>query len=127
MKPMLVEVIAYAPTQYYQCRSCEFVMNQAEISGVKKFHEDTLETSMPPELMQAYRQLSDWVIGAADRFGGRVVFKVVDAASFEGLVKSVRYGTRKYPAVVLDGKPILIGGDFAQAEALIGQRLAALA
>lgn len=124
MKPLLVEVMAYAPTQYYQCRSCEFVMDQAKITGVKAFHDNTLHTSMPPELMQEYQLLSAWVLHAAEYYGGRVVFKVVDVTSLEGVWKSLRYGVRQYPAVVIDGQAKTISTDFKQAETLIEQRLA---
>src|SRR5512135_859212 len=123
MKPLMVEVIAYAPTQYFHCQHCEVVWKSAEDEGIKKFHADAVQTSIPPELMKEYQNLSDWVIGAAERFGGRVVFKVIDAASFEGLLKSVRYGVRKYPAVIVDGKEKQIGADYEQAEVLIGKHL----
>ncbi len=124
MPPLTVEIIAYAPTQYYHCTHCEVVWNAAEMSNVKKWHDESLETSIPSDLMQEYRNLSDWVINAAEHYGGRVVFKVVDAASMEGFFKSLKYRVRKYPAVVIDGKAKTLGDDFHQAEALIDQRLA---
>jgi hypothetical protein len=124
MKPLMVEVIAYAPTQFYHCMHCEVLFQEADVKGVKKFHADTLETSMPADMMQDYRNLSDWILNSVERFGGRVVFKVIDAASMEGLLKSVRYGVRKYPAVVIDGKTKQTGADFQKAEALIDQSLA---
>ena len=124
MKPLMVEVIAYAPTQYYHCMHCEVVFKEAEIDGVEKFHDDALETSMPPEMMEEYRHLSDWVRNAVEHYGGRVVFKVIDAASMEGLLKSVRYGVRKYPAVVIIGKEKQTGVDFKKAESLIDKNLA---
>ncbi len=124
MKPLMVQVIAYAPTQFFHCQHCELVWNQAEIEGVKKFHEDAMGTSIPPEMMKEYQALSDWVMDAVERYGGRVVFKVIDAASMEGLLKSVRYGVRKYPAVVINDKEKQIGTDFKKAEALIDRNLA---
>ena len=124
MKPLMVEVIAYAPTQFYHCMHCEVLFQEAEVKGVKKFHADALETSMPPEMMQEYRNLSDWVLNSVEHYGGRVVFKVIDAASIEGLLKSVRYGVRKYPAVIVNGKEKLAGGDLNQAESLIDKNLA---
>ena len=123
MKPVMVEIIAYAPTQYFHCQHCEVVWNQAEIDGVKKFHADALETSLPAEMMADYRSLSDWVLNAVERYGGRVVFKVIDATSFEGLVKSLRYGVRKYPTVIVEGKEKQSGADFQKAEMLINQHL----
>ena len=124
MKPLTVEVIAYAPTQFFHCQHCEFVFETAKVEGVKKFHADALETSMPPDMMKEYQGLSDWVMGAVEHYGGRVVFKVIDATSVEGLLKSVRYGVRKYPAVVVDGKEKQTGADFKSAESMINRRLA---
>lgn len=123
MKPIMVEVIAYAPTQYFHCQHCEVVWKEADNAGIKKFHADAVQTSIPPELMKDYQNLSDWILGAVERFGGRVTFKVIDAASFEGLLKTVRYGVRQYPAVIVDGKEKLIGGDYERAEAVIGKHL----
>ncbi len=124
MKPLMVEIIAYAPTQFYHCTHCEVLFKEAEVEGVKKFHADALETSMPPEMMEEYRNLSDWVLNSVERYGGRVVFKVIDAASMEGVLRSVRYGVRKYPAVIVNSKEKQIGADFTKAESLIDKNLA---
>ena len=124
MKPLTVEIIAYAPTQYFHCQHCELVWDQAQIDGVKKFHADALETSIPPEMMQEYQSLSDWVRSTVQRYGGRVTFRVVDAASVEGVWKTLRYGVHKYPAFVIEGKDKLTGTNFAQVEARINQHLA---
>ena len=124
MKPLMVEIIAYAPTQYFHCQHCELVWNQAQVDGVKKFHDDVVETSVPPEMMQEYQALSDWVLQTVKRYNGRVTFRVVDAASVEGVWKTLRYGVHKYPAFVIAGRDKLTGSDFAQVEARINQRLA---
>ncbi len=81
---------------------------------------------MPAEMMKEYQDLSDWILNAVERYSGRVVFKVIDATSVEGLIKSVRYGVRKYPAIVINGREKQIGGDLHQAEVMIDHRLAAL-
>jgi len=78
---------------------------------------------MPPDMMEEYRKLSDWVREAVERYGGRVVFKVIDAASMEGLLKSVRYGVHSYPAIVINGKEKQTGADFEKAETLIDRNL----
>ena len=123
MSPLMVEIIAYAPTQFYHCAHCEVVWNATEVSSVKKWHDENLETSMPPDMMAEYRNLSDWVISAANHYGGRVVFKVIDAASLEGIWKSLKYRVRKYPAVIIAGKTKTSGENFQHAQALIDQQL----
>lgn len=124
-KPLLVEVIAYAPTAFFHCQHCEFVWQQT--GAAPDFHREQLESSMPPELQQEYQELSDWVRRTVEDFAGRVVFKVVDAASVEGLLKSVRYGVRQYPALVMAGQGRTIGQDWSHARSLIDEKLAAMA
>jgi hypothetical protein len=124
MKPLMVEIIAYAPTQFFHCQHCELVFQAAEAKGVQQFHAETLQSSMPSDMMQEYQDLSDWVLHAVEHYGGRVVFKVIDATSVEGLYKSVRYGVRKYPTVIVAGKEKRTGTDFRAAEGLIDQQLA---
>lgn len=132
-KPLLVQVLAYAPTQFFHCQHCEFVWqqvgeqtspNSAAGSMGSKFHKEQLESSIPDDLKQEYADLSAWVRQAVESYGGRVTFKIIDAASFEGLIKSVRYGARHYPAFVIDGKDKFIGTDYRQARQLIDRRLA---
>ncbi len=124
VKPITVEVLAYAPTAFYHCQHCELVWQQT--GTAPDFRQEQLASSIPDDLRQEYQQISDWVRTTVEEYGGRVVFKVVDAASVEGLVKSVRYGVHRYPAVVVDGKAKHIGLDLARAKVLIDQRLAAL-
>ncbi len=75
-KPVLVEVIAYAPTAFYHCQHCELIWQQADVSGV--FHQEQLESSIPEDLKQDYQHLSDWVRNTVEIYGGRVAFKVID-------------------------------------------------
>jgi hypothetical protein len=121
----MVELLAYAPTAFFHCQHCEFVWQQT--GTAPDFHKEQLESSMPPELQQEYQQLSDWVHQAVEGYGGRVIFKIVDAASVEGLLKSVRYGVRRYPALVIAGRASPIGQDWSRAQSLIDQQLAAAA
>lgn len=123
MSPLLIEVITYAPTQYFHCQHCELVWSQARMKGAQKFHTDAQETSIPPELMQEYHALSDWIVQMTHRYRERIRFRVVDAASLEGVWKSLRYGVRRYPAFVIGGKEKLTGNNLAQVEARIHQHL----
>lgn len=124
MSPLVIEVITYAPTQYFHCPHCEFFWNKTQMDSVQKFHADTHETSIPPELMDEYRALSDWIIKIANRYGSRLRFRIIDAASLEGVWKSLRYGVHRYPAFVIGGKEKIIGNDFARIEARLDQHLA---
>jgi len=60
-----------------------------------------------------------------DYYWGRVVVKVIDAASVEGFWKSLRYGVRRYPAVVVEGKETCCGTDWATIRRLVERYLPA--
>lgn len=45
----------------------------------------------------------------------QVVVKVIDAASLEGFFKTLRYGVRRYPAVIVEGSARFTGAAYQQA------------
>jgi hypothetical protein len=65
------------------------------------------------------------VQGILTKHCDQVIVKVIDAASVEGLIKSLRYRVRRYPAIVIDGKNRYPGGNFEGAAeaitAILGQ------
>ena len=97
-----VEVIAFAPTAFYHCQHCELTFREAGFG--ERFRQEQLAHALPEDLLRDYQTLSDWVRGLTDRYCGRVVVNVIDAASVEGVWKSLRYRVRRYPAVVVEGK-----------------------
>ncbi len=99
--PLLVEIIAFAPTAFYHCTHCEVAWHEAGITD--RIHREQVAASLPVDLAQEYQVISDWVHDLLQRYGDRVAVKVVDAASLEGVVKSLRYGLHRYPAVVVGG------------------------
>jgi len=121
--PLLVEIIAHTPTAYYHCAHCEVAWQPSGIAD--QLHDDQLASSLPPDLAAQYQVISDWVQDLFRRYSGRIVVKVVDAASPEGFFKSLRYGVRRYPAVVVDRQARFTGNALASAEAEIARRLAA--
>jgi hypothetical protein len=124
-QPIKVEVFAYAPTAFFHCKHCEIVWQETGAS--KNLHEEQVESSLPEDLKQQYQLLSDWVRDIIEEYEGRVSLKVVDAVSLEGWFKSLWYGIRRFPAVVIDGNEKIIGGRFEQATAVIRQKLSAYA
>lgn len=100
--PMLVEVIAYAPTAFYHCMHCEVAFR--EMGKSDKVQNEQLSGSLPADLLNDYLALSDWVRELFRIHNASVVVKVIDAASVEGVFRSLRYGMRRFPAVILDGK-----------------------
>lgn len=100
-KPLLVEIIAYAPTAFYHCTHCEVAWR--EMGATNRIHEEQVESSLPEELLQEYQVVSDWVKEMFREHCDRILFKVIDAASLEGVYKSLKYNARRYPAVIVNG------------------------
>jgi len=111
--PLLVEILAYAPTAFYHCTHCEVAWRETGFSN--QIHDEQMRSSLPSDLAREYQTLSDWVQGIINRYSDQVIIKVIDVASVEGLIKSLKYGVRRYPAIVIDGKKRFSGGDFRNA------------
>ncbi len=122
--PVPIDVIAYAPIAFFHCLHCELIWQQSEVRA--KDRREQLDTSLPDDLKLQYQQLSDWVRRMVATHGSRLRFRVMDAASVEGWLKSLWHGVRQYPAVIVDGKAATMGADFERATVLIEQRLAAV-
>ncbi|HLI28776.1 MAG TPA: hypothetical protein VKZ60_17055 [Chloroflexota bacterium] len=121
MAPLEIEVLIYAPTEFFHCLHCEVVMHAAGVGqGVRR---EQRAAAFPPELMAEYTALSDWLRGVVARWGERVRVRVVDAASLEGVYKSVRYRTRRYPTIVIGGTVLRGASDYAALDRLIAARL----
>lgn len=113
-EPLLVEIIAYAPTAFYHCTHCEVAWIQA--GGSNRIHTEQVEGSLPPDLIQEYQQLSDWVRNLFQRYRDQVVVKVIDAASLEGFVKSIRYRVHRYPVIVVNHEQRVPSGNYGEAD-----------
>jgi len=112
-EPLFVEVIAYAPTASYQCTHCEVGWRVMGVSN--HFNQEQLTSSLPPDLIQDYQKVSDWVREITHRYCDQVMIRVIDAASLEGFIKSLRYRVRKFPAVVVNHQARFLQGAFDQA------------
>ncbi len=121
-KPVRVEVIAYAPTAFYHCQHCEIAFDQAGLG--RRIRDEQLARALPDDLLRDYQALSDWAHALVESYCGRVVVKVVDAASVEGVWKSLRHRVRRYPAVVVEGRETCVGIDTAAVRRLIDRYLA---
>jgi hypothetical protein len=94
-----------------------------QVAGTgRAVHREQLDSGLPEDLAQEFHRLSDWARSVRAKFGDRVRFHLVDAASLEGFFKSLVRRLRMYPAFSVDGHHYM-GSDFTQVEALIAARL----
>jgi hypothetical protein len=116
VKPARLEVIAPTFEGVGMCTSCELVLAEAGVSDgptTRAFEE------YPQEWQDDYRRLTDWVYDLAGRYGDRLLIKVIDPQSPEGLLKSLRYRVRRYPTFVIEGKTKVVGWQREQLEAAL--------
>lgn len=106
-KPLLVEIIAYAPTASYHCTHCEVAWR--EVGASNRVRKEQMESSLPEDLTREYDAVSDWVREVFRVHCDRILLKVIDAASIEGFYKSLKYNARRYPAVIVNGQSRFLG------------------
>ena len=116
-----VEILTYAPTEFYHCQHCEVVWDSVGFG--KHIRAEQRSAALPPDLQAEFTAIADWVASAHARYGDRLQVKVVDVASVEGLIKSVRHRTRRFPAFVVDGRERVVGFDPEQLNAILERRL----
>ena len=112
-RPLLVEIIAYAPTAFYHCTHCEVAWR--EMGASNRIHEEQLEGSLPEDLIKEYQAVSDWVQEMFRVHCDAILLKVIDAASIEGFYKSIKYRARRYPAVIVNKKTRFLGSQMLSA------------
>jgi hypothetical protein len=119
--PLSVQVVAYAPTLFRHCQHCEVAFEG--IGVAERMHRNEAKDALPDDLAAEFQAVSDFVHGLLTRHGPRVAVTVIDAASIEGVWKSIRHGLRRYPAVIIGQHETATGTDFAMLDALIDERL----
>jgi hypothetical protein len=121
MKPLTVEVITYAPTVFYHCQHCEVAFQEMGIG--ERLRREEAAAALPEDLARDFQAWSDWIHRLLERHGPRIRVKVVDAASIEGVVESLRHRVGRYPAVIVDGTEKRSGSDFEALDRVIEERL----
>jgi hypothetical protein len=122
MKPVSVQVIAYAPTVFTHCQHCELAFQEMGIG--QRVRRQQTEDALPRDLALEFQSVSDWVHDLLSRHGPNVRVDVLDAASIRGVISAIRHGIWRYPAVIVDGRTTSIGTDFGVADAVIDWRIA---
>ncbi len=117
--PLSIQVLAHAPTAFFQCRNCEVPLVHTGVG--RAVRREQLDAALPPEMLQEHAQVLDWARRLVASHGGQVSVEVIDVASVRGFWKALRHRARRYPAVIVDGR---LAPDLGSAEAAISTRLA---
>jgi hypothetical protein len=117
-----VEILTYAPTEFYHCQHCEVVWDSVGFG--ERIRAEQRDAGLPADLQAEYTAIADWVTEAHALYGDLLRVKVVDVASVEGFFKAIRHRARRFPTFVLDGRDRIIGFDRQRLDAALAQRLA---
>ncbi len=120
MRLITLEVISLVPGLFKTCAPCEFITDQVGLKD-KRDRQDLNE--YPEDLKEDYLFLSQWVKELSQRYREKILIKIIDAQSFEGLYKSVRHRVFHYPAFIINRKKKYIGKDKIQLETLLREEL----
>jgi hypothetical protein len=116
MKTVHLEVIAPTIQGLAFCSACELVLSEADMGQ----HPAAISLDeYPQEWQDEFHRLTDWVYDLADRYGDRILIKVIDPQSPEGLLKCVRYWIRRYPTWIINGRTRVVGWDRQGLEAAL--------
>lgn len=96
-----VEVFAHVLGSMDHCSHCQVFLDGAGIGGM--VHQQDLN-SYPQEWMDDWKKLSDLIFSITEQSAGKLVVKITDAQSPQGLWASIRRGVRKYPTFILGGE-----------------------
>lgn len=121
-EPVRLEVLAYAPTEFFHCQHCEVVWNQIGL-GQRWRADQRSAGQLPPDLQAEYAAISDWILDVSERYAGRLRVTIVDAASIEGFWKALRHRIRRFPSFVFDGNRRLTSFDRVRLDAELATRL----
>jgi hypothetical protein len=99
MEPIQIDVFFPVPEGWGMCTTCEVMMAQANLSQAPQ--ERGLD-EYPPEWKEEFQRLTTTILTLADRYQEHLQIRIWDPRSLQGLVKSIRYGVRRYPTFIVN-------------------------
>jgi len=102
MRPVTVEIVAYAPTEFFHCMHCEFVWRASGVGP--RIHAEQRAAALPPNLAEEYARLGAWACDLQQRFGDHVRIEVTDAVSLQGFFTLLRHRAWRIPTIIVDGR-----------------------
>ena len=96
-----VEVIAHVLGSMDHCSHCQVFLDGAGVGD--KIHQQDLD-SYPKDWMEDWQKLSDLIFDLTEEHAGKLVVRITDAQSPQGMWAAIRKGVRKYPTFIVDGE-----------------------
>ncbi|MDH4265683.1 MAG: hypothetical protein OEW45_08600 [Deltaproteobacteria bacterium] len=95
----------------------------ADQVGLKEKRDNRDLNEYPEDLKEDYLFLSGWIKELSQKYREKILIKVIDVQSFQGVYKSIRYGVHRYPSFIVDKKKKYTGKDKNELDALLQQYL----
>ena len=73
----------------------------------------------PEDIKEDYLFLSSWIKELSARYREKILIRVTDAQSLQGVVKSLRYGVFRYPTFIINRREKYTGKDKARLDSLL--------
>lgn len=90
------------------CTTCEMMMAQVNLGQAPQ--ERGLD-EYPREYQEEFKRLSSTIFSLADRYQDRLLIRIWDPRSLQGMFKSIRHGIRRYPTFIVNGHGKVTGWD----------------
>jgi len=116
--PVLLEVLAFIPTDFFHCSHCERLFDAAGMS----VHEG-IQESYPPDILEDTSRLAAWLQDLSTTYEEQLHIQVFDPQSLQGFFKSLRYWVRQYPTFIIDRQTKYTGWEADSLESLLANNL----
>ncbi len=91
--------------------------------GLKAKRDNHDLNEYPDDLKEDYLYLSDWIRELSRRYQEKILIRVIDAQSLQGVYESIRHRVFRYPAFIINQKKKYSGRDKIQLEALLREQM----
>jgi hypothetical protein len=104
----------------YGCARCTPLVDQV---GLYDKYRDSCRNEFPAEWKEDIEKISSWALRAKGLYKHRVIIRLIDAQSFIGVWKQLRYRAFKLPAFIVGGKKACAGWNTELVERMIDQQI----
>jgi hypothetical protein len=91
--------------------------------GLKDKRDNQDLNEYPEDLKEDYLFLSGWIRELSQSYREKILIRITDAQSLQGVFKSIRYRAFRYPAFIINGRKKYTGKDKARLQSLLQEEL----
>ena len=96
----------------------------ADQVGLAKQRDEEDFCEYPADVREAYLFVCDWIGELVGKYGDKIRIELINAQSFRGIYKSIRFWTQTYPTFIVNRAEKYSGKDKSQLDLIIQRHLA---